>query len=67
MIYQVLQNVDNRGTTEKQLAYGWSIVRLTKRKREQDVNAAMDKSGVSQTKNAKTFGVYQIYVQRVFK
>ena len=67
MIYQVLQNVDNRGASEKQLAYGWSIVRLTKRKREQDVNAAMDKSGVSQTKNAKKFGVYQIYVQRVFK
>ena len=67
MIYQVLQNVDNRGATEKQLAYGWSIVRLTKRKREQDVNAAMDKSGVSQAKNAKKFGVYQIYVQRAFK
>ena len=35
------------------VANGWSIVRLTKRKREQDVNAAMDKGGVSQTKKCQ--------------
>ena len=66
-IYKVLQNLENRGATEKQLASGWPAVKLTKGKRKHLVNAAMDTDQVSLTKNAKNFGVQQIYVRRVFK
>ena len=40
---------------------------LTKGKRKQLVNAAMDNNRVSLTKSAKKLGVHQVYVQRVFK
>ena len=66
-VYKVLQNLENWGATEKQFASGRPAVNLTKRKRKQLVNRALDNDRVSLTKNAKKLGVHQIYVQRVFK
>ena len=63
-IYKVLQSLENWWDTEKQLASGRPAVNLTKGKRKQLVNAAMDSDRVSLTKNANKFGVHQIYVQR---
>ena len=51
----------------KLLANGWPAVKLTKGTRNSLVHEAMDNDLVSLTKNAKNLGVYQIYVQRVFK
>ena len=64
-IYKVFLNLENRGATEKQLASGRPAVKLsvTKGKRKQLVNAAMDNDQVSLTKIAKKLGVYQIYVR----
>ena len=42
MIYKVLQNLENRGTPEKQVRSGWSPGELTKRKRKELFNATMD-------------------------
>ena len=62
-VYKVLQNLENRGATEnKQLATGRSAVKLTKGKRKQPVNAAMDNDPLSLTRFAKKVGVHQIYV-----
>ena len=66
-IHKVLQSLENWWDTEKQLASGRPAVNLTKWKRKQLVNAAMDNDWVSLTKNANKLGVHQIYVQRVFK
>ena len=54
-IYKVLQNLENWGATEKQLASGRPAVSLTKGKRKQLVNAAMDTGNglVSLTKMPK--------------
>ena len=65
-IYKVVQNLENWGATEKQLASRWPAVNFTKGKRKQLVNAAMDNDWVNLTKNAKKLGVHQIYVQGVF-
>ena len=67
-IYKVLQSLENRRVTEKQLASRQSAVNLTKGKRKQLVNAAMDNDRLSLTKkNARKLGVHQIYVQGVLK
>ena len=52
-IYKVLQKLENRGATEKQLASGRPVVNLTKGKRKQLVNVAMNNDQVSLTRNAK--------------
>ena len=67
VIYKVLQNLENRGATEKQLSSRRTAVKLTKGKRKQLVNAAMDNDQVRLTKIAKKLGVHKIYVRRVFK
>ena len=66
-IYKVLQNLENKGATEKQLASGRPAVKPTKGKRKHLVNMAMDNDRVSLTTNAKKLGVRQISVQRVFR
>ena len=56
--YKVLQNLENRGATEKvkQFPSGRPAVKLTKGKRKQLVNATMDNDHVSLTKIAKKIG-----------
>ena len=56
---KVLQNLENRGATEKQLASGWPAVKLINGKTgKQLVNVAMDNDQVSLTKIAKKLGVH---------
>ena len=55
-VYKVLQNLENWGAPQKQLASGRPAVKLTKGKGKQPVNAEMDNDRVSLTKNAKKIG-----------
>ena len=55
-----LQSLENWLDKEKQLASGRPAVNLTKGKRKQLVNEAMDNDWVILTKNANKLGVHQI-------
>ena len=54
-IYKVLQSLENWWDTEKQLASERPAVNLTKGKRKQPVNAAMDNDRISLTKMPKNW------------